>query len=106
MAFHSLLANRWKASMRSASKRTSWLPVPTAAAQARTASAPYRSTISSGSTTFPFDLLIRDPSAAWMMLVIITWLNGFFWVNFRPVMIMRATQRKMMSRPVTSTSVG
>jgi hypothetical protein len=27
-------------------------------------------------------------------------------VNFSPIMIIRATQKKMMSKPVTSTSVG
>jgi hypothetical protein len=27
-------------------------------------------------------------------------------MNFRPIMIIRATQKKMMSKPVTSTLVG
>ncbi len=54
----------------------------------------------------PFDLLMREPSVAWMVLVISTSVNGLRPVNLRPVMIIRATQRKMMSRPVTSVSVG
>ena len=54
----------------------------------------------------PFDLLIREPSTAWIVLVMSTSLKGLRPVNLRPVMIIRATQRKMMSRPVTSASVG
>ena len=32
--------------------------------------------------------------------------NGTSPVNLRPIMIIRATQKKMMSKPVTSTEVG
>ena len=103
---HSLLANRWYEAIRSSSKRMSWTLVDTAAAHARTASAPYLSARSRGSTVLPFDLLMREPSAAWIVLVISTSLNGIRPVNLMPVMIIRETQRKMMSRPVTRRSVG
>ena len=54
----------------------------------------------------PSDLDIRRPSGAWITAVIGTSVNGSSPVNSTPIITMRATQRKMMSRAVTSTSVG
>ena len=54
----------------------------------------------------PSDFDIRRPSGAWMIGCTLTSENGMSSVSSRPNMIIRATQRKMMSRPVESTSVG
>ncbi len=54
----------------------------------------------------PSDLDMRRPSGAWMIEVMWTSENGSTPVNSSPIMIIRATHRKMMSRPVTSASVG
>ena len=54
----------------------------------------------------PSDFDIRRPSGAWMIELIGTSVNGSSPVNSMPIITIRATQRKMMSRPVTSTSVG
>ena len=54
----------------------------------------------------PSDFDIRRPSGAWMIGWTLTSENGMSPVNSSPNMIIRATQRKMMSRPVESTSVG
>ena len=49
---------------------------------------------------------IRRPSGAWMTELMFTSAKGTSPVNSRPIITIRATQRKMMSRAVTSTSVG
>ena len=72
----------------------------------RTASAPLRSISSSGSIPVPSDFDIRRPSGAWITEVMYTSRNGARPVNSSPIMIIRATQRKMISRAVTSASVG
>ena len=54
----------------------------------------------------PSDFDIRRPSGAWMTEWIGTSENGGSPVNSIPIITMRATQRKMMSRAVESTSVG
>ena len=61
---------------------------------------------SSGSIPVPSDFDIRRPSGAWMIEVMWTSEKGTRPVNSSPIMIIRATHRKMMSRPVTSASVG
>ena len=72
----------------------------------RNASAPYSSMTSRGSMTLPFDFDIFCPrssrTSAWMYTVG----NGTSFIKCRPIIIMRATQKKMMSKPVTSTLVG
>ena len=72
----------------------------------RRASAPYSSIMASGSMTLPFDLDIFWPRSSrtrpWMHTV----RNGTSPMKCRPIIIIRATQKKMMSNPVTSTSVG
>jgi hypothetical protein len=54
----------------------------------------------------PSDLLIRRPSGAWITEWQYTSENGMSPVNSMPIITMRATQRKRMSRAVESTSVG
>ena len=54
----------------------------------------------------PSDFDIRRPSGAWMTEWIGTSVNGSSPVNSIPNITIRATQRKMMSRAVESTSVG
>ena len=90
------------------------MSVPGAAMEAsvkRTASVPYCSMISIGSMTLPlvFDIFCRSASrtSAWMYTV----LNGTspcLWsrMKWQFIMIMRATQKNRMSKPVTSSDVG
>ena len=54
----------------------------------------------------PSDFDMRRPSGAWITEWIGTSVNGSSPVNSMPIITMRATQRKMMSRAVESTSVG
>ncbi len=54
----------------------------------------------------PSDFDIRSPVDARISELIGTSLNGTWPVNSIPIITMRATQRKMMSRAVTSASVG
>ena len=54
----------------------------------------------------PSDFDIRRPSGAWITEWIGTSRNGSSPVNSTPNITIRATQRKMMSRAVESTSVG
>jgi hypothetical protein len=61
---------------------------------------------SSGSTPVPSDLDIRRPSGAWTIECRLTRENGMSPMNSRPIMIIRATHRKRISRPVERTSVG
>ena len=56
--------------------------------------------------TLPLDLDIFWPSASRIRPCRYTSRNGTSPMNFRPNIIMRATQKKMMSKPVTSTLVG
>ena len=72
----------------------------------RRASAPISSITSSGSTTLPLDLLIFCPPSSRTSPVMYTVRNGTSPVNFMPAMIIRATQKKMMSKAVSIRSVG
>ncbi len=54
----------------------------------------------------PLDFDILSPFSSRMRPVMYTSRNGTSPMNLRPSMIMRATQKKMMSKPVTSTLVG
>ncbi len=62
--------------------------------------------MASGSMTLPLDLLIFCPRSSrtrpWMNTV----RNGTSPMKCSPIIIIRATQKKMMSNPVTSTSPG
>jgi len=78
----------------------------TDAAQARTASVPYLSMSLRGSTPVPSDLDIRLPSAACTWQWMATSTNGTSPMNSRPVMIIRLTQRLMISRAVLFMLLG
>ena len=78
----------------------------TDAVHARRASAPYLSTICRGSMPVPSDFDMRRPSAACTWQWMATSENGTSPMNSRPVMIIRLTQRKMISRAVQFMSVG
>ena len=70
------------------------------------------SIISIGSNTFPFDFDIFCPCSSRIKPVTYTVLNGTCGLPFSSLMkcivniIIRATQKKMMSKPVINTSVG
>ena len=72
----------------------------------RVASTPYLSNISNGSTPLPFIFDMRCPCLSKIVPVMKTSANAFCPMNFMPVIIMRETHKKMMSRAVTSTEVG
>src|SRR5579871_1771209 len=75
----------------------------------RTASAPYLSISSNKSGELPRLLLIFLPCLSRTIPVKYTSLNGFFssdLTNSNPAMIILATQKKIISCPVTNTEVG
>ena len=61
---------------------------------------------SRGSRMFPRDFDIFSPSASSTSPWMYTSSNGTSSMNSTPIMIIRATQKKMMSKPVTRTLVG
>jgi hypothetical protein len=69
-------------------------------------SMPMPSIKSIGSSTLPLDLDIFWPSASRIRPCTYTSLNGISPVMCLVIMTMRATQKKMMSKPVTSTDDG
>ena len=72
----------------------------------RNASAPASSMTASGSTTLPFVFDIFLPSGSRMSPDSeIVW-NGGFPVSSSPSITIRATQKKMISQPVSRTDVG
>jgi hypothetical protein len=112
-AFQSLLQKFFPLSMRSSWKRMSCPCGAIDTMPKRRPSAPYLAIRSSGSGELPSDFDILRPCWSRMMPVKYTCLNGIRFssgcpgfVNSRPAMIMRATQKKMMSGPVTSVVVG
>ena len=72
----------------------------------RTPSAPYWAIKSSGSGELPSCFDILRPMLSRTMPVKYTLLNGFFPIYSYPAIIMRATQKNMMSGPVTRSDVG
>jgi len=72
----------------------------------RRASAPYSATSSVGSITLPLVFDIFCPSASRTRPVRWTARKGTSAMKWRPSITIRATQKKMMSNAVTSTSVG
>jgi hypothetical protein len=72
----------------------------------RTASAPYSVTRSIGSITLPLVFDIFSLFSSRTRPVRWTVRNGTSWVKWRPAIAIRATQKKRMSNPVTSTPVG
>ena len=69
-------------------------------------SRPMPSIRSIGSSTLPLDLDIFWPSASRIRPCTYTSLNGILPVMCLVIITMRATQKKMMSKPVTSTEDG
>src|SRR3989304_4693250 len=69
-------------------------------------SMPMPSIRSMGSSTLPLDLDIFWPSASRIRPCTYTSLNGILPVMCLVIITMRATQKKMMSKPVTSTEEG
>jgi hypothetical protein len=61
---------------------------------------------SSGSMMLPLDFDIFWPCSSRIRPVMYTSRNGTSSANLSPIMIIRATQKKMMSNPVTSTEPG
>ena len=86
-------------------KRGSWLEV-TLSRPYRVASAPYGSSASSGSMPVPSVRDMRRPSGLRSVEWMSTSANGSSPISSRPEKIIRATQRKMMSRAVVSTLPG
>ncbi len=72
----------------------------------RRASAPYSRMMSSGSTTLFLVLLIFWPFSSRIRPLISTSRKGTALPKWMPIMIMRATQKKMMSKPVAMIEVG
>ncbi len=56
--------------------------------------------------TLPLDLLIFWPFSSRTRALMNTLSKGTSPMKCRPIIIIRATQKKMMSKPVTSTLVG
>jgi hypothetical protein len=72
----------------------------------RSASAPYLAVTSRGSITFPFVFDIFSPFSSRTIACRNTVLKGTSPMKWRPIIIIRATQKKMMSKPVSITAVG
>ena len=72
----------------------------------RKGSAPSSSMIPRGSMTFPLDFDIFWPFSSRTRPLMMTRLNGTSSMKCRPIIIIRATQKKMMSAAVTRSLVG
>ncbi len=72
----------------------------------RTPSAPYFSINSSGSGEFPSDFDILRRALSRTIPVKYTCLKGYCFRSSYPLIIIRATQKKIISCPVTNTFVG
>ena len=107
MAFQILLAKFRDAWTQSSPIGTSVPGLAPRARVKRTASEPYASIQSSGSTTLPNDFDIFLPRSSRTRPVRAMVLKGTSpSIAYRPNIIIRATQKKMMSWPVSRTSVG
>jgi hypothetical protein len=105
LAFQSLLASLRPSSIVPHEKRGSW-PVVILRSPYRVASAPYGSSASSGSMPVPSVRDMRFPSGFCRYEWMTASRNGSSPISSRPEKIIRATQRKMMSRAVVSTLPG
>ena len=107
VAFQSLLAKARNPSMRSLASLMSrpWALV-SAASVKRRASAPCFSVMARGSMTFPFVFDIFCPFSSRTMGCRKTVRKGTSPMKWMPIIIIRATQKKMMSCPVSMTEVG
>ena len=97
VAFHSLLAKFRAFSSLVVPKRWSWPAVVPWITAKRRASAPVSSMTPSGSTTSPFVLDIFLPSGSRISPDRYTVRKGSLPVRWSPSIIIRATQKKMMS---------
>src|SRR6187399_580949 len=105
-ACQSLLVKLRPSSSFSSSKKTSFPGGESIDRVKRNASVPQLSMMSRGSGELPSDLLILRPWPSRTMPVKNTCRNGISPRKKSDAMIMRATQKKMMSEPVTSTEFG
>ena len=105
-AFQILLLKFRPCSHRLSSKRMSLPAGALSIIPIRTPSAPYWSISEMGSGELPRLLLILRPSLSRTMPVKYTCLKGICPLYSYPAMIMRATQKKMMSGPVIRSAVG
>ncbi len=107
VAFQILLANLLEAWTQSSPIGTSIPGLAPRARVKRTASEPYLSIQSSGLTTLPKDFDIFLPrSSRTMPCRAMVWNGGVPSIAYRPNIIIRATQKKRMSYPVTRTAFG
>ena len=105
-AFHILLLKLRPCSHKLSSKRMSLPAGAESIIPMRTPSAPNFSMSSMGSGELPRLLDILRPSLSRTIPVKYTFLNGNLPIYSSPAMIIRATQKKIMSGPVTRSLVG
>ena len=105
-AFHILLPNFFADTVHSSSNGTSCPGLAFSISENLKASAPCFSDNSKGSIVFPrlFDIFLPCESLTkpWIRIS----LNGIFSIVYKPIMIILATQKKIISKPVTSKVVG
>ena len=105
-AFHILLPNFFAAIVHSSSKGTSWPGEAFSTKENLRASAPCLSDSSNGSIVFPrlLDIFLPFESLTrpWTSMS----LNGMSFWKLMPIIIIRATQKNMMSNPTTNNDVG
>ena len=106
MAFHILLLKLRPCSICDSSNNRSLPAGDDIITLKRTTSAPESSIICSRSGELPSDLLIFRPCLSRTIPVKYTLSKGFLPMNSYPAMIIRATQKKMISGAVTSVLVG
>ena len=82
------------------------LGIVEAAIAKRNASVPYFSIIGIGSMELPEDLLIFLPVSSATKKCKYTSRKGTSSIHFKPIIIIRATQKNRMSQAVTKTEVG
>ncbi len=105
-AFHILLQKLRPCSQRESSYIMSLPAGAPSISPMRTPSAPNLSIRSRGSGELPSDFDILRPILSLTIPVKYTLLNGLLSANSYPAMIMRATQKKIMSGAVTRSAVG
>ena len=105
-AFHILLQKFRPCSQRLSSKRMSFPAGAESIIPILTPSAPYSSMSFNGSGELPSDLDIFLPSLSRTMPVKYTFRKGILPVYSYPAIIIRATQKKIISGPVTRSLVG
>ena len=105
-AFHIFVAKFRPCNIKSSSKRRSFPAAELNKIPTRTPSAPYLSINSIGSGELPRDLDIFRRCLSLTIPVKYTFLNGTCPFHSNPAIIIRATQKKIISGPVTRSAVG